>query len=161
MDKNRGIGKKNALPWYISEELKRFKRLTVGHVVVCGRNTFESIINRLKKPLPERTMIVITHDSKYKPPIADEYLDQVIVVNSIEKALEKAKQMEEEEIFIIGGAQIYEQAMKYIDRLYLTLVDKEYDVDTYFPDYSEFKKVVSEEPQESDGLKYVFFTLER
>jgi dihydrofolate reductase len=149
---NREIGKDNDLLWDIPEDRKRFKSITMGHVVIWGRKTFESVISYIHKAPPGRTNIIVTRDPEYK-------FENCIIVHSFEEALEKAKELEKEEIFIGGGGQIYEQAMPYVSRLYLTIVEGEYDSDTFFPDYSEFK-VISEEEHESNGYKYRFINLE-
>ena len=148
--KNRELGKDNKLLWHIPGDLPRFKKLTTGHPIIMGRKTFESI----GRPLPNRINIVVTRDSNYN-------IEGVIVVHSIEKAIEEAKKKDKEEIFIIGGGQIYEQVLPFTDRLYLTVIDAQAEADTYFPDYSEFKKIISEETNESGGLKYSFLVLER
>ncbi len=148
--KNRELGKNNKLLWHIPGDLPHFKKLTLGHPIIMGRKTFESI----GRPLPNRTNIVVTRDSSYE-------VEGVVVVHSIEKAIEEAKKKDKEEIFVIGGGQIYEQALPFADRLYLTIVDAQAEADTYFPDYSEFKKIISEEKNESEGLKYTFLELEK
>lgn len=154
MDKERGIGKKNALPWYIPDDLKRFRKLTTGHAVIMGRKTFESILQRNGKPLPNRTNIVVTRDPNFKS-------EECVVVHSLEEALEKAKKIEKQEIFVIGGGQIFEQTIDKADRLYVTLVDAEFEADVFFPDYSGFKKVISQEKGQSGRYEYAFFILER
>ena len=148
--KNRAIGKKDKLLWHIGEDLKRFKKLTTGRPVIMGRKTFESIGGAL----PHRTNIVVTHHEHFKVP-------GVVVAHSLKDAIKAAESVEDDEIFIIGGGQIYEQAIKLADKLYLTIVEGEYDADTFFPDYSDFKKVVYEEPRTSEGYKYKFLELER
>ncbi len=148
--KNRAIGKDNKLLWHIGEDLRRFKALTEGHPVVMGRKTFES----LGRALPNRTNIIVTRDKMFEIP-------GVIIARSLEEAVKAAKREEKEEIFIIGGGQIYEQAIKLADKLYLTIVEGEYDGDTFFPEYLDFKKVIFEEKHESEGYKYKFLELER
>jgi len=150
ISENRAIGKDNKLLWYITNDLNRFKELTSGHVVLMGRNTFLSI----GRPLPNRTNIIITQDKRYKAA-------GCIVCYSLEEAIETAKQYEEDEIFIIGGGQIYKQTIGLVDKLYLTVVESEFEADTFFPDYSAFKNVVFEKSEESDGYKYKFLELER
>lgn len=146
---NRALGKDNNLIYKIPEDLKRFKELTSGHAVIMGRKTFESI----GRPLPDRTNIVITRDAAYS-------VDGVKVVHSLEDALRLAQG--DNEIFIIGGGQVYQDALPIADKLYLTVVEGSPEADTFFPDYSEFKKVVwQSEEQQSDGLKYKFLELER
>lgn len=152
MGRNREIGAKNALMWHIPGELPRFKKITMGHPIIMGRKTFESI----GRPLPGRSNIVITRDTSF-------VRDGIIVCSSVEQAIDKAKECEgSDELFIIGGGQIYEQSLKYTDRLYLTLVDKEFpEADAFFPEYKKFNKVISEESGASEGLEYKFETLEK
>lgn len=163
---NRELGKNNKLLWDIPEDLERFRKITKNHVVIMGRKTFESI----GKPLPNRTNIVITRDQNYKTP-------NIVVAFSLEEAINFAKEKssftkvseDKDEIFIIGGGQIYEQGIKYADKLYLTIVEEfpaeikklTETADTFFPDYSDFKKVISEEKKELKDYKYTFLVLER
>lgn len=152
--KNRELGQNNKLLWHIPEDAKRFKDLTEGHAVIMGRKTYESLPEKFR-PLPNRTNIVVTRNSTFTTTTA-----QLIVVNSLEAAIEAAKKIEKKEIFIIGGAQIYGEGIKYADKLYLTLVDKEYpDADAFFPDYSEFKKIVYEEARMDGKYSYKFIDL--
>jgi len=153
--RNRELGKNNKLLWHISEDFKRFKTLTSGHPVIMGRKTFESI----GKPLPNRTNIIITRDTRYK--IQD--TESIVLASSLEQAIDIGKKIDQTEIFVIGGGQIYEQAIKkgLVDKLYLTIVDGEFDADTFFPDYSQFKKVVFEKESQSEKYKYKFLELER
>lgn len=148
--KNRELGRNNQLLWHIPEDLRRFRRLTLGHPVIMGRKTFESI----GKPLPQRTNIVVTRNMSFQAA-------NCLVANSLEQALELAKQKDQQEIFIIGGGQIYQAGLKYVHRLYLTIVEGEYNADTYFPDYSKFKKVLVDKIREADGYKYKFIVLEK
>ena len=119
-----------------------------------GRKTFESI----GSPLPHRLNIIITRDSSFKA-------SGVIVANSLEEALRQAQgklsESVDSEIFIIGGGQIFKEAIDVTDKIYLTLIEGKFDVDTYFPDYSKFTKKVSEEEGESNGFKYKFINLEK
>ena len=147
---NRALGKNNELIYKIPEDLKRFKDLTSGHTIITGRKTFESI----GRPLLNRTNIIITRDSNFA-------IEGCIIAYSLNEALEIAKSKETEEVFIIGGGQIYQEAISIADRLYLTIVEGNPEADTFFPDYSQFKKVISEEEHESNGLKYKFLDLER
>lgn len=146
---NRELGKDNKLLWHLPEDLARFKKITTGHPVIIGRKTFES----LGRPLPERLNIVITRDKNYRP-------QGVITANSLEEALEAA-QKKDNNIFIIGGGQLYQQTINIADKLYLTVVEGQFEADTFFPDYSRFKRVVFEEAKEYKGLKYKFLELER
>jgi len=155
IDKNRAIGHGNELLWHIPDDLKRFKALTLGHPIIMGRKTFESIIAYLKKPLPGRTNIVVTRDPNYA-------YEGVLVCHSLEEALAKAKELDQEEVHIGGGAQMYEQALPYVDRLYLTIIDAEKPADTFFPPYEkEFTKKTFEEDREHEGIKYKWVNLER
>jgi dihydrofolate reductase len=152
--KNRVIGKGNQLLWTIPEDLKRFKQLTTSHPVIMGRKTFDSIAAMLGKPLPNRTNIVITRDTAWG-------YDGVVVAHSLDEALAKAGELDQE-VFVIGGAQIYEQALPYTDRLFLTLIDDEKEGDAYFPAYEHlFTKVLNEESHEHKGLKYIWKDLEK
>jgi dihydrofolate reductase len=149
--RNRELGAKNQLLWHIPGELKRFKEITTPHPMIMGRKTYESI----GKPLPNRLNIIITRDSNF-------HVEGAVVVNSLEKALYVAKEKETDEIFIIGGGQIFEQALPITDRLYLTLVDADFpDADVFFPAYADFTTVISEESKESEQFQYKFLTLEK
>ena len=130
LDEKRGIGKDNNLPWHISEDLKRFKQITSGHTVIMGRKTFESI----GRVLPNRTNIIITRDQDFDPHkfYSSENCD-VLTANSLEEAIEKAQEKEgSEEVFIIGGGQVYAEGITKADKLYLTLVDGDFNCDTFF-----------------------------
>ena len=118
---NDAIGKDNQLVWNLTDDMKRFKELTSGHHIIMGRKTFESF----PKPLPNRTHVVISRQDDYKVP------EGVIKVNSIEEALEIAKN--DSQPFIIGGGQIYDQAMTFADKIELTRVHESFDADTFFP----------------------------
>jgi dihydrofolate reductase len=118
---NDAIGKDNKLIWHLGDDLKRFKNLTNNHHIIMGRKTFESF----PKPLPNRTHIVITRQNDYKVP------DGVIVVNSLEDAIDAAKS--DVQPFIIGGGEIYKQALQIADKIELTRVHENFEADTYFP----------------------------
>lgn len=150
-DDERGIGKANGLLWHIPAELKHFKELTTGHPIVMGRKTYESI----GRPLPDRTNIVITRQAGFKA-------EGCLVVPSLEDALTAARSSAgSDETFIIGGAQIYEQALPQTKRLYVTEVAGKHQADTFFPDIDDQFEEISREPQENDGYRYAFLTLER
>ncbi len=140
---NNVIGGENKLLWHIREDLQRFKTLTSGHAVVMGRKTWES----LGRPLPNRTNIVITRNPDYKP-------DGVLVAQSLEAAIELAKG--DDEIFVIGGGEIYRQAMSIADRLYITHVECSYEGDTTFPDILAEQWRVVEESRFERGEKYEY-----
>ena len=129
---NRVIGDKGKIPWFIRGELKRFKDITMGHNVVMGRKTFESI----GKVLEGRRNIIISNNKSFEA-------DGAIVENSLNLAISRCD--EGKDIFIIGGSKIYEMALKYCDYLYLTVIHKSFPGDTYFPEYDASKwKLISE-----------------
>jgi dihydrofolate reductase len=162
VDQNRGIGKDNKMPWHIAEDLVKLKKLTLGHTVVLGRNSYESMVwyyDKSGRPMPGKMYIVVTRNQDYKP-----QRENAMAVQSVEQAIDKAKNIEQEEVFIIGGAQIFNEALgkNLVNRLYITVVEGDYDVDTYFPDYSLFSKIIFEEKQVSKtGQRFKFLTLER
>ena len=126
MDEARGIGIDNRLPWRLSADLKRFKNLTMGHHIVVGRKTFESI----GSPLPGRRTIVLTHRAGFTAP-------GCLVAGSLEEALTLARKNGESETFICGGARVFEEALPIADRFYLTLVHARVGADTFFPEWQE------------------------
>lgn len=147
--RDRGIGYKNKLLVHLPPDLKHFKEITKGHMVIMGQTTYES----MGKALPNRQNIVLTQDKDWK-------VDDATIMYSIEEALEYAKASSEEEIFFIGGASIYAQSIKFADKLYLTLIDATYQADTFFPEYDEFTNVVSEsETHEYEGTKFKYLEL--
>jgi len=153
MSKNRVIGKDNKLPWHIVEDLKRFKNITMGHAIIMGRKTFESI----GRPLPGRENIVITRNRNFKA-------EGVKVVHSLELAT--MNRYEDEEIFVIGGAEIYQSALPKVQNLYITMIDQEFEGDTFFPELDfdkDFTKVEETEQliSEKNQLPYHFITLKR
>jgi dihydrofolate reductase len=123
MSENGVIGRGGQLPWHLGADLKRFKRLTMGHTIVMGRKTWESI----GRPLPGRRMVVITRQSGYQS-------EGVEVVGSLDDALALARAAGDDEVFVIGGAEIYRLALPRADRLYMTLVLAEVEGDRKFPD---------------------------
>lgn len=155
--RNRAIGLNNKMPWHLPEDLKYFKRVTMGKPVIMGRNTFESI----GKPLPGRPNIVISRNADYKA-------EGIKLVNSLDAALQVAAQLlapSGDEVMVIGGAQIYAQALAKADRLYLTEVDAEPEADAFFPaiDRSAWREMAREihEACERNPYPYSFVVLER
>lgn len=137
--KNRELGKDNKLLWDIPEDMENFRKITAGHPVIMGRTTYQSIGH----PLPNRTNIVISGNPEFSQ-------TGITVVRSLDEAIETAKNApRSEEIFVIGGASVYLQAMNHADKLYLTIVDATADADTFFPDYSRFHHIVSKKTVES------------
>ncbi|MGK0420394.1 MAG: dihydrofolate reductase [Polaribacter sp.] len=152
--KNNALGKDNDLIWYLPADLKRFKKVTTGHYILMGRNTFESI----GKPLPNRTTIIITRNKNYSK-------EGCLTAGSIEEAIELAK--EEAQLFIIGGAQIYKEIMAkdLADQLDITLVHSEFDADVYFPeiDAKVWKEAVREDfkADEKNDYDYSFISYQK
>lgn len=146
--KTRAIGMKNGLLWHVPEDMKRFKRLTLGHPVIMGRKTFESILEILGKPLPGRTNIVVTRDQSYQPEGAK-------VAHSLEEALDTANAENPSEIHIGGGSEIYRQALPLVSRLHITWFFDDKEGDTFFPEFENDFVVMHEYPtQEHNGLSY-------
>ncbi|MDP3995611.1 MAG: dihydrofolate reductase [Patescibacteria group bacterium] len=150
--KNRELGNKGKLPWHVPEDLKHFKETTLGHPIIMGRKTFESL--GIRKPLPNRTNIVVTRNPDYRA-------EGAIVVQSIEDAIEEAKKHETEEIFVIGGEEIFKLAWPHLDRLNLTVIDGEFEADAFFPEYEEFGTVVSRKELQSGEYRVSFLVLEK
>ncbi len=150
---NDAIGLGNKLIWHLSDDLKRFKALTNGHHIIMGRKTFESF----PKPLPNRTHVVITRQMDYKAP------NGVILVNSLEDAIDASKS--DKQPFIIGGGQIYKQAMDLADKIELTRVHENFDADTYFPkiNSSVWKETTNtfHKKDETHNHEFSFLTYER
>ena len=139
-DKNRVIGKDNDIPWYLPADLQYFKKTTINKAVIMGRNCFVSI----GRPLPKRTNIIVTRDPFF-------ISSNCLVARSIPEALHMAHNTDENEVFIIGGGQIYEQTIDLWDKLYLTEVDLEVDGDVFFPELDmEEWALESEEYHEKD-----------
>ncbi len=136
--KNQVIGKDNAMPWHYPEDLKYFKRITTGHKVVMGANTFHSILDCLNQPFPNRENVIITHEK------IEKNYENVIYFDNLDVIINKYKDSEEE-VFIAGGASIYEQMLEHCNKLYITHIDKEFEGDAHFPkiDYSKFDKISS------------------
>jgi dihydrofolate reductase len=150
MAANRCIGRDNALPWRLSADLKRFKQLTLGHTLVMGRRTYESI----GRPLPGRTTVVVTRQAGYAP-------EGVRVAHSVEQALALA---EGSEVFIAGGADLYQQTLGRVDRLYLTRIERDYAGDTFFPEVDLSRwRLITEEPHPGTETEppFSFLTYER
>ena len=143
--KDRGIGNKNKLLVHLPPDLKHFKNITSGHMVIMGQTTFESI----GFPLPNRVNVIMTKDKDFEA-------KGCTIVYSMEEALEVAKNSGDDEAFFIGGASIYAQAIKYVDKLYLTIMDKVWEADTFFPEYDEFNLASESEEQEYEGLKFKY-----
>lgn len=157
MDEKRGIGKNNDLLFKIPEDYARMNKIIRNHPIVMGRKTFLSI----GRVLPDKTNIVITRNPQRVKDISF-YSHEVEIVSSLDEGIALAKKSPgSEEIFIFGGGEIFAEALKknLVDKLYLTIVEGDFGADTFFPDYSDFKKIVFEKSGESDGYKYKFLDL--
>ena len=135
MDERRGIGVEGHLPWHLPADLKRFKSLTMGHHLIMGRKTYESI----GRPLPGRTMIIVSHNPRFQP-------EGCLVAGSFDTALEFARLDLEDEVFVIGGGDLFDQTIELADRVYLTLVHASLEADVYFPEY------ILDDWQETDSV---------
>jgi dihydrofolate reductase len=143
---NNALGKENKIIWHLPNDFKRFKALTSGHHIIMGRKTFESF----PKPLPNRIHIVISRQKNYNP-------DGCIVVDSIEKAI--ATCPKNEDIFIIGGGEIYTLALPFTDKIELTRVHENYDADAFFPEINEEQwKIINSDFQPKDDTHLVDFS---
>ena len=151
---NNALGKDNDLIWHLPADLKRFKKVTTGHYIIMGRNTYESI----GKPLPNRTTIIITRNKNY-------FKEGCLIANSLEQAIEMSK--EEAQVFIIGGAQIYKEtiAKDLAQQLDITMVHKDFEADVYFPeiDFKIWKEVAREnfKADEKNKLDYSFISYQK
>lgn len=152
LDKNSLIGTTTGLPWYLPADLKHFKEVTTGHVIVMGRKTYETI----GRSLPNRTNVVITRNVEFDAP-------GCMVLPTIESALDRYK--DEQEIYIIGGAQIYQEAMPYATHLSLTKIDQAFDGNVYFPkvDWNAWEEIgrVDHQADEKNPYNYSFVAYER
>ncbi len=152
--KNNVIGRNNEIPWYLPADLQYFKKTTLGHYVIMGRKSFESI----GKPLPKRTNVVITRDPFF-------VASDCVVVHSLKEALDLAEANGEEEVFVIGGGEIYKMAMPMLDRIYLTEVDVKMAGDVFFPEINEGEwretKRELHRADEKNLYDYTFVVLER
>ncbi len=153
-DEKSLIGKNNTLIWHLPADLKRFKELTTGNVIIMGRKTFDSI----GRPLPNRTSIVITRQTDYKQ-------EGVIIVHSLEEAILKAKSLHRGDIYIVGGAEIYRMAMEVADEIELTLLHDIFEGDAFFPEIDPTVwKVISKErgiTDEKNPYQYSFIRYRR
>jgi len=150
---NRVIGKDMDLPWHLPEDLKHFKRLTTGHALLMGRKTFESIVHQFGGPLPDRRIVVLTSQGElYEYPEVEAYA-------SIDDAMDALA--DEDLVFIGGGEAVYRQFLPRADRLELTLVEGDYEGDTYFPPYEHLIGKIFERVDEGPREGFRFVTYER
>lgn len=152
MDRNRVIGKQNALPWYLPADLRHFKELTIGKPIIMGSTTFASI----GKALPDRTNIILTRDPSFAA-------EGCTTIHSVEEALAAAQG--HDEVMIIGGANVFKQFLPMANKMYLTIIDTSLDGDVYFPEWdpAEWQETNREphKPDEKNVYSYTFVTLER
>ena len=145
---DRAIGARNGLLWHVPADLKRFKELTMGHPVIMGQKTFESILNILGKPFPGRTNIVATLNQDFSH-------DGAKIAHSLEEAVGIARSENPSEIHIGGGGQIYKQMLPLVERLHITWFYDQKEADTFFPEFEDDFEITDESPiMEHDGLKY-------
>ncbi len=143
VSENNVIGKNNTLPWHLPTDMKYFRDTTMGHCVIMGRKNYDSIPLKYR-PLEGRTNIVVTKQKDFKA-------DKCIVVNSIEDALSEAKNKNETEVFVIGGADIYRQTIGIADKIHYTKIHHSFDGDAFFPKLDESKwKLVSQKDMNAD-----------
>jgi dihydrofolate reductase len=149
MAKNRVIGRENQLPWHLPEDLKYFKRVTMGKPIVMGRKTYESI----GRPLPGRLNVVLTRDARWQ---AEGVTPAQTIDGALAVAIAQAESKEKDEVMIIGGDQVYALCLPLVDRLYVTQVHAEVEGDAYFPevDWSQWHQISSEDHQASDNNPY-------
>lgn len=147
--KNGVIGKDGKLPWKLSDDLKNFKKLTKGHVVIMGRKTYESI----GKPLPDRINIVLSRNTDYKD-------EGIIVCTTFQEAIDNAKKLQDDEIFVIGGEAVFNKALKKADKLYLTHVNANLDGDTFFPSWNQDEwRLINKKDYKKDKENEYDFTI--
>lgn len=154
VSRNRVIGKNGDIPWYLPDDLKRFAKITKGHTVIMGRKTYESIIEKLGKPLPDRKSVVITSQHNFDAP-------GCVVLQSVDEAIHIFSKRDDE-IFVIGGSEIYKQFMPITEKLYVTEVNVECDGDAFFPNYDhkEWNIVFGENHSVDVKHAYAFLFIE-
>jgi dihydrofolate reductase len=148
--RNGTIGRDNALPWHLPEDLKRFKALTMGHHIIMGRKTYES----LGRLLPGRTTVIVSRNQAYA-------VQGAKVVNSLDQAIQACAG--DKEIFVIGGAELYREALLVAGRLYLTEIDEDFDGDAHFPkiDHTVWRETSRETYLSANALRFSYITMER
>jgi dihydrofolate reductase len=147
---NNVIGQHNTLPWHLPEDLKRFKALTMGHHIIMGRKTYES----LGRLLPGRTTVIVTRNTHY-------HVEGAIVTNSLKQALQACQ--DDPEVFLIGGAELYKIGLNHADKIYLTEVHADFEGDAFLPhfDLKYWQETAREKHQAENGLAYSYVCYER
>jgi len=148
--KNGVIGLNNTLPWHLPEDLKRFKALTMGHHIVMGRKTYDS----LGRLLPGRTTVIVTRNKNY-------HVEGALIAHSLPEALSQCA--DDDEVFLIGGAELYQAGLTLADKLYITEIDLEVEGDAHFPPipHAEFQEVAREAHVSEKGMKFNYVTYQR
>lgn len=148
--RNRVIGLNNTLPWHLPEDLKRFRALTTGHHIIMGRKTYESL-NRL---LPDRTTVIVTRNPDYHVPGA-------LVAASLSRAIAICDG--DAEVFLIGGTELYREALQFADRLYITAIDAEFEGDAFFPEFDQaaWQEIAREQHTSLEGLRFAYLIYQR
>jgi dihydrofolate reductase len=148
MDKNRLIGKDNDLPWRLPADLAYFKKITMGHSIVMGRKTYESI----GRPLPGRENIIVSRNKDYEAPGCK-------VINTTEEILQLEAEQEHKELFVIGGAEIFTEVLPFANKLYITMIDEIFDGDTFFPEVGkeEWMLISEEQGIKDDKNPYLYY----
>ncbi|MCB5187892.1 dihydrofolate reductase [Methylobacillus caricis] len=146
----RVIGLNNTLPWHLPEDLKRFRALTTGHHIIMGRKTYDSL-NRL---LPERTTVIVTRNRDYQVPGA-------LIAHSLQEAVELAR--DDNEVFLIGGAELYREGLQLANRLYITEIDAVFEGDAFLPEFDleDWREVAREQHISAKGLPFSYITYQR
>lgn len=151
MDRNHVIGYENDMPWHLPKDLKHFKEKTTGHTMIMGRKTFDSI----GRVLPNRKNIILTQQKDYRINGAD-------IIHSLDEVYEREKQNPNEELFIIGGGNLFKQVLPYADRMYITKIDEKFAGDTYFPTFNQSNWVLTKEEKgiKDDKNPYNYYFLQ-
>lgn len=159
MDEKNLIGRENDLPWHLPADLKRFRDITLNHTVIMGRKTFQSILKKLGKPLPKRKNIILSRD----PSKLNIIFPNCQLFSSFDEALKSFE--EEEEIFVIGGREVFAEALPLAQRIYLTVIHHRFEGDVYFPSLTLCQFIVKEiklfHPDSQNIYGYHFIVLER
>lgn len=150
LSRNRVIGSGNKIPWHIPDDFKHFKRTTMGHPVIMGRKTFDSLGG---KPLPGRPHIIVSRND-HAP------MEQVTFAKTIDEAIAAAARMDDD-IFICGGEKIYEAALPHLNRMILTLIHRDYDGDTFFPEFDEAQWTISDLIRADSPVPYTIRQFDR
>jgi len=159
MDEGGGIGKDNRIPWHIKKDLIRLRDLTKDHLVILGHTSYESMAgyyDKSDRPMPAKEYVVLTSNDKFASS-----RNNTFTATSIKEVLDRINKSREKEVFVLGGASVFKQMLPCVNRLYLTIVKGKFDCDTFFPDYSEFKKEITSSKDSDEGFSFVHKILEK